>query len=90
MVKRALELQPVSSSSKRTHLEPSLSVLGAASPEAAAAADAHPPLGELLRILPKDSPETGAAVAYWMRMEDMRSENTLPSDPRLLISVASL
>ncbi|KAH9966087.1 DNA photolyase, FAD-binding/Cryptochrome [Russula dissimulans] len=75
MVKRALGLQSVtvSSPSKRPHLEPSLSVLDAASPEAAAAADAHPPLGELLRILPTaDSPETGAAVAYWMRMEDMR------------------
>jgi hypothetical protein len=50
-----------------------------ASPEAAAAADADPPLGRLLRALENAktmSTKTGDSVAYWMRMEDMRSKHT--------------
>ncbi|KAI9512211.1 DNA photolyase, FAD-binding/Cryptochrome [Russula earlei] len=72
MVKRALSLEPPHS--KRSRLEPSLSVL-VASPEAAAAADACPPLGELLQMLENgltEPPEKGDVVAYWMRMEDLR------------------
>lgn len=85
MAKRASSLS--TSPSKKLRLEPSFSVLNIASPEAAAAADADPPLGILLRTLkdvPSESPETGDAVAYWMRMEDMRSERTLLSTPCLL------
>lgn len=69
---------------KRPHLEPSFSILNVASREAAAAADADPPLGILLRTLkdvPSESPKTGDVVAYWMRMEDMRSESNLLSNP---------
>ncbi|KAI0251262.1 DNA photolyase, FAD-binding/Cryptochrome [Lactifluus subvellereus] len=73
MVKRALSDPP--QPSKRLHLEPPFTVGRVASPEAAAAADADLPLGKLFRALgnvPTMSPETGDAVAYWMRMEDMR------------------
>jgi hypothetical protein len=59
-----------------------------ASRDAAAVADADPPLGMLLRTLenvPTESAEIGDAVAYWMRMEDMRSESTLLSIPGLLL-----
>jgi len=73
MVKRASPLSPPPS--KKQHIDPSLSLPYVASPEAAAAADANPPLGILLQTLkdvPSESPEIGDAVAYWMRMEDMR------------------
>ncbi|KAH9964010.1 DNA photolyase, FAD-binding/Cryptochrome [Russula compacta] len=74
--KRARDSPPVSPQSpKKRHLEPPLSVRNVASPEVAAAADANPPLGELLRTLEHvmtESSETASAVAYWMRMEDMR------------------
>jgi hypothetical protein len=82
MVKRARAAASASPPSKKLHLEASLGMLGVASPDAAAAADADPPLGILLRTLecvPTESPEIGDAVAYWMRMEDMRSESTLLS-----------
>jgi len=78
MVKRASSHSPPPS--KKRHLEHSFNVLNVASPRAAAAADADPPLGILLRTMknaPSESPETGDVVAYWMRMEDMRSETTL-------------
>lgn len=85
MAKRALDSPPVSPQlSKKRHLEPPLSIRNVASFEVAAAADANPPLGELLRTLENDltdSSETESAVAYWMRMEDMRSESTLFSTP---------
>ena len=85
MAKRASSLS--SPPSKKPHLEPSFSVPNVASPVAAAAADADPPLGILLRTLkdvPSESLETGDTVVYWMRMEDMRSESNLPSTPCLL------
>jgi hypothetical protein len=73
MVKRARgAATSASPPSKKLHLE-------SASPDAAAVADADPPLGILLRSLdsvPTESTEIGDAVAYWMRMEDMRSEST--------------
>jgi hypothetical protein len=80
MVKRASSLSPPPS--KKQHLDSSFSLPYVASPEAADAADANPPLGVLLQTLkevPSESPEIGDAVAYWMRMEDMRSESTLLS-----------
>jgi hypothetical protein len=76
MLKRALSDSP--RPSKRLHLELPFTLGRVASPEAAAAADADPPLGKLFRALENAttmSPETGDAVAYWMRMEDMRSVN---------------
>jgi hypothetical protein len=85
MAKRAPSLS--TSPSKKLHLDPSFRAPNVASPEAAAAADADPPLGILLRTLkdvPSESPETGDAVAYWMRMEDMRSESKLLSTLCLL------
>lgn len=77
MVKRASSHSP--SPSKKPHLEHSFNVHNVASPGAAAAADADPPLGILLRTMknaPSESPDTGDVVAYWMRMEDMRSKST--------------
>jgi deoxyribodipyrimidine photo-lyase len=85
MVKRASSLSPPPP--KKPHLERSFDVLNVASPEAAAAADADPPLRVLLRTMENalsESPEKGDAVAYWMRMEDMRSESTLRPIPCLL------
>jgi hypothetical protein len=70
MVKRARAATSASPPSKKLHL-------GSPSPDAAATADADPPLGILLRALEGVSTEStkiGDAVAYWMRMEDMRSE----------------
>lgn len=85
MVKRArarsTSASPASPPSKKLHLE-------SASHDAAAVADADPPLGILLRTLESartESPEIGDAVAYWMRMEDMRSERTLLSIISLLL-----
>lgn len=84
MVKRArarASSTGASPPSKKVHVE-------SASPDASAVADAHPPLGILLRILesvPAESSEIGDAVAYWMRMEDMRSEGALLSIPSLLL-----
>ena len=81
MVKRARAATSASPPSKKLHLE-------SASPNAATTADADPPLGILLRALesvPTESTEIGDAVAYWMRMEDMRSEGTLLSIPSLLL-----
>ena len=91
MTKRASSLP--TPPSKKLHIEASFSAPNVASPEAAAAADADPPLGILLRTLkdvPSESPERGDAVAYWMRMEDMRSESNF--SPFLVFSkfVASL
>jgi hypothetical protein len=77
MVKRASSYSPPPS--KKPHLGHSFNVPNVASLGAAAAADADPPLGILLRTMKNalsESPETGDAVAYWMRMEDMRSEST--------------
>ncbi|KAN0126947.1 DNA photolyase, FAD-binding/Cryptochrome [Russula decolorans] len=68
MVKRARAATSASPPSKKLHL-------GSPSPDAAATADADPPLGILLRALEGVSTEStkiGDAVAYWMRMEDMR------------------
>jgi hypothetical protein len=82
MVKRArASATSASPPSKKLHLE-------SASHDAAAVADADPPLGILLRTLesvPTESSEIGDAVAYWMRMEDMRSECTLLSIVGLLL-----
>jgi hypothetical protein len=81
MVKRARAALSASPPSKKLRLGP-------ASPDAAAVADGDPPLGILLRTLervPTESTEIGDAVAYWMRMEDMRSESTLLSFPSLLL-----
>lgn len=81
MVKRACPTTSAPPPSKKLRL-------GSASPDAAAIADADPPLGILLRTLesvPTESTEIGDAVAYWMRMEDMRSESTLLSIPSLLL-----
>jgi hypothetical protein len=82
MVKRARAATSASPPSKKLHL-------ASASPDAATVADADPPLGILLRTLesvPTESTEMiGDAVAYWMRMEDMRSESTLLSIPSLLL-----
>lgn len=81
MVKRARAATSTPPPSKKLHLE-------SASPDAAAVADANPPLGILLRTLESvqtESTEIGDAVAYWMRMEDMRSESTLFSIPSLLL-----
>jgi hypothetical protein len=82
MVKRARgAATSASPPSKKLHLE-------SASPDAAAVADADPPLGILLRSLdsvPTESTEIGDAVAYWMRMEDMRSESTSLSIPSLIL-----
>ena len=81
MVKRARAATSASPPSKKLHL-------GSASHDAAAVADADPPLGILLRTLesvPTESTEIGDAVAYWMRMEDMRSESTLLSIPSLIL-----
>ena len=81
MVKRARAATSASPPSKKLHLE-------SASPDAAAVADTDPPLGILLRTLesvPTESTEIGDVVAYWMRMEDMRSESTLLSIPSLLL-----
>lgn len=85
MAKRASSLS--TPPSKKPHLEPSFGVTNVASPEVAAAADADPPLGILLRTLkdvPSESPGTGDIVVYWMRMEDMRSESNLLSTRCLL------
>lgn len=81
MAKRARSATSASPPSKKLHLE-------YASPDAAAAADADPPLGILLRTLesvPTESTEIGDAVAYWMRMEDMRSESTSLYIPSLIL-----
>jgi hypothetical protein len=82
MVKRARAAISASPPSKKLRLGP-------ASPDAAALADGDPPLGILLRTLEsvptESSTEIGDAVAYWMRMEDMRSESTLLSFPSLLL-----
>jgi hypothetical protein len=47
-----------------------------ASAEAAAKADADPPLGQLMQRVKPASPSLakGDAVVYWMRMQDMRGE----------------
>jgi hypothetical protein len=77
MAKRTLSDLPLPS--KRQHLQSHFTLGRVASPEVAAIADADPPLGRLLRALEHvapNSPKTGDAVAYWMRMEDMRSEVT--------------
>jgi deoxyribodipyrimidine photo-lyase len=60
---------------KKTRLERPLSIGNVASPEAAAAADADPPLKKLLHTLDVTTvpPRSGDAIVYWMRMEDMRS-----------------
>jgi hypothetical protein len=83
MVKRARAATSASPPAKKLHL-------GSASRDASAVADADPPLGILLRTLesfPTESTasEIGDAVAYWMRMEDMRSESTLLSIPSTLL-----
>ncbi|KAH8999252.1 DNA photolyase, FAD-binding/Cryptochrome [Lactarius akahatsu] len=60
---------------KKSRLEHPLSIGNVASPEAAAAVDADPPLKKLLRSLENVTtapPNSGDAVVYWMRMEDMR------------------
>ncbi len=88
MVKRARAAASASPPSKKRHLEAPLGIRGVASHDAAAAADADPPLRILLRTLESvqtESPKIGDAVAYWMRMEDMRSESTLLSVPSLLL-----
>lgn len=45
-----------------------------ATAEAAAAADAHPPLATLMELQEAALPQAqaGDCVAYWMRMEDLR------------------
>jgi hypothetical protein len=84
MVKRARASASAASASppsKKLHLESALH-------DAAAVADADPPLGILLRTLesvPTEPSEIGDAVAYWMRMEDMRSECTLLSIASFLL-----
>jgi hypothetical protein len=79
MAKRAAPALLSSAHPKRPHLEPLFRFRSVASPEAAAAADADPPLGKLLQELkdvPKESAGAGDVVVYWMRMEDLRSEST--------------
>ncbi len=78
---------------KKSRLEHPLSIGNVASPEAAAAADADPPLKKLLRALENASattvpPKSGDAVIYWMRMEDMRSLRLFPrtTSSHLMIS----
>ena len=82
MVKRARAATSPPPPPKKLHLA------SASHDAAAAVADADPPLGILLRTLesvPAESTEIGDAVAYWMRMEDMRSESTSLSLPSLLL-----
>jgi hypothetical protein len=70
MLKRARAATSASPPSNKPHLE-------SASPDAAAVADADSPLRIFLRTTLDSVPtESTDAVAYWMRMEDMRSEST--------------
>jgi deoxyribodipyrimidine photo-lyase len=74
MAKRSRSVSP--SPRKKSRFEQPAGIGNVASPEAAAAADADPPLKKLLRALENVSnvsPKSGDAVVYWMRMEDMRS-----------------
>lgn len=70
---------------KKSRLERPLSIGNVASPEAAAVADAEPPLTKFLQALDVTTvpQRSGDAVVYWMRMEDMRS---LPFFPHALFS----
>ncbi|KAI0269121.1 DNA photolyase, FAD-binding/Cryptochrome [Gloeopeniophorella convolvens] len=72
MVKRSSTNSPPPS--KKPRLQRPFGIGKVATPAAAAAVDADPPLGKLLRAL-KNVPNPsgkGDAVVYWMRMEDMR------------------
>ena len=77
---------------KKSRLERPLSIGNVASPEAAAVADAEPPLTKFLQALDVTTvpQRSGDAVVYWMRMEDMRSLPFFPhatflSSPSLLV-----
>jgi deoxyribodipyrimidine photo-lyase len=50
-----------------------------ATPEAAAAVDANPPLKQLVKALGDvvKKPDQGDCVVYWMRMHDLRSKSLL-------------
>jgi hypothetical protein len=66
---------------KKSRLEYPAGIGKVASPEAAAATDADPPLKKLQRALEKVNnvpQKPGDAVVYWMRMEDMRSLRLFP------------
>jgi hypothetical protein len=79
MAKRSRSGSP--SPRKKSRLEQSAGIGKVASPEAAAAADADPPLKKLLSALENVSnvpSKSGDAVVYWMRMEDMRSLRLFP------------
>ena len=79
MAKRASHNADSPLPSKRLRLDHPFTLGRVASPEAAAAADADPPLGRLFRALEHVktiSTNTGDSVVYWMRMEDMRSKHT--------------
>ncbi|KAI0307298.1 DNA photolyase, FAD-binding/Cryptochrome [Multifurca ochricompacta] len=77
MTKRTLSVSPTPCPSKKqkTLIESHFNIGRVSSPQAAAAVDADPPLGKLLSALENistNSIKIGDAIAYWMRMQDMR------------------
>src|SRR6266404_408299 len=95
MAKRSRSCSGSHSPIKKSRLELPLSIANVASPEAAAAADADPPLRKLLRALEKENviivpPKSGDAGVYWMRMEDMRSSRFSPHLTPFIISLIYL
>jgi hypothetical protein len=65
--------------SKRPRIHATFSPTRIATPEAAAAADAHLPLQSLLEAVENGvkKPKTGGSVVFWMRMSDLRSKSFL-------------